>query len=80
VGDVVVFTGSGKVGYPTAITKIKFIISRNGTTVVTQEVPAVLDRHEGGFYFYKANFSYTIESAGNYTVAIQVWCPTGWRD
>jgi len=80
VDDMVTFTGVGKTSYPQAIGNIRFIVSRDGTTVKAQGVSATPDRQEGGYQFYKANFPYTIKSAGNYTVAIQVECPGGWRD
>jgi len=80
VGDVANFTGLGKTKCASAIGKIKFVVSRSGTTVRAQEVSAALDRQEGEYQFYKASLPYTIESAGNYTVAIQVECPGGWED
>jgi len=81
IGEVVNFTGRGKTNHPQAIEKIKFIISKNGRVVKAQEVSASLDREEGGWRFYKADFPYTIEDYGDYTVAIQAACPQGkWQD
>lgn len=81
VGEVINFTGFGKTKHDQAIDKIKFIVSKDGNAVAAQELEASLDRQEGDWRFYKANFTYSVEDYGNYDVAIQVTCPGGeWRD
>lgn len=86
IGDVVNFAGFGKTNYPPrtdfdpAIGKIKFVISKNGTVIKAQEVPAAFDREEGGWNFYKADFSFVVPDYGDYEAAIQVACPGGWTD
>ncbi len=84
-GDTVTFTGYGWVSAAAdTIDLINFVITRNGVEVVDTNVAAVRapEKDIANEYFYKANYSYVVPSAGSYQVTVRAHWVQGnvWKD
>ena len=85
IGDTVTFTGYGWVSSATdTMDLINFIVTRDGVEVINTDAAAVRapEKDIAGEYYYKANYSYTVSSAGNYQVKVRSHWVQGnvWKD